>query len=116
MQTINIPPKDLKSWNLSNELNRRHRWAAEQVFKQIKALNRLFFKACQNRIYRKLAGVSYSLDVGLFFCGDKIFAKAKLCIYLGRGQNAYLDCSLKKTGDSDKMCELAIKIYALRED
>ena len=117
MQEIILPESKVNLYKESYELESNSRWLANGTFQEIEKLNERFFRACRDRINRKMrrANVSCSLIVRLADGGDEIYAVANLEVYLGSNQVANLICRLTKTNDSDKMCEMAIKIHNLRE-
>ncbi len=118
MKTIILPESKVNLHKEGTELEDNGRYLARDMFQQIEKLNKPFFRACRERINRKMhrAVVSCSLHVRLAYSGDDIYAVADLQVYLGSNQTANLSCNLTKTDDSDAMCELAIKIHELRTD
>ena len=116
MQEINIPQELLDEYIKAGDQESAWRNTERKAFEEIKELNKVFIRACRERINRKLRKISHGLDIRFYHCGDEVWIDAELVVYL-HGQNAaHLICRLKKTNDSDAMCELAKKIHALRKD
>ncbi len=117
MQEIHIPKDKLEKWYEADRERFANECRNKNIFDGIQDLNKSFFRACRQRINRKLrrSQVSYGLDVGLRFCGKQIFGMAELTVYLGDNQTMYLRGQLKKTSDVDRMCENAIKVVAVFE-